>query len=502
MAHEAGRDVRSTVGVALSAIVLAGALGVGCGGGDDPGAGLPGAGNGGAGGGTAQAGTGPNANARAGGGLDNGASTGTTRWSGRVGGALGDVAHNAAADAHGNVYVAGTFDGTAEVAGVPMTSAGMLDVFVAKYTPSGQAAWVRHFGGAGIDMVSGLTVDVNDNVWFTGTSSADISLGGPTLNATGGAGIFLGRLDAFGNHLGSAAFGGAAIGTTTLVNVDAGGNIILAGTYQSSITFGTTVLPEAAGSYDLFVTKFDPQGAVVFARALGGSGVDSMQGLALDSAGNIVIAGSFTGTADFGTGPLQSLGSLDAFVATIGAAGTTLYAARFGGLESDIARGVAVDAQGNVLVAGTFGASVDFGGGPTKSNGNGDLFVTKRTPSLTHTWTKTYGGAGEDQAMAVANDSAGNVVVAGFFEGAMQVGATPFRSEGERDAFVLKIGPTGQNLFSKHFGAKEDDEAAAIAVDGFGRVIVGGSFRTSVDFGAGSQTSAGESDVFLATFDP
>ncbi len=502
MVHEAGRDGRTRVGFAFSTIVvLAGALGIGCGSGDDPGAGLPG-GSGGSGGGAAQPGAVPNAIARTGAARGGGASTGTTRWSDRVGGALGDFAHNVAADAHGNVYVAGTFDGTAEVAGVPMTSAGMLDIFVAKFTPSGEAAWVRHFGGAGIDMVSGLTIDASERVWFTGTSSAAISLGGPTLNATGGAGIFLGTLDAFGNHLGSSAFGGAAIGTSTLVRVDAGGNIILAGTYQSSITFGTTVLPDAAGTYDCFVVKFDPQGAVLFARALGGTGVDLMQGLALDSAGNILIAGGFTESADFGTGPLPSIGAFDVFVAKIGSAGTTLYASRFGGVESDLARGVAVDVQDNVLLTGTFGATADFGAGPTKSAGNGDVFVTKRTGSLTHMWTKTYGGTGEDQALSVATDSAGNVVLAGFFEGSVQIGTTPFASEGQRDAFVLKLDPLGKNLFSKHFGAKEDDEAASIAVDGFGRVIVAGYFRASVDFGAGAQTSAGESDVFLATFDP
>ena len=84
----------------------------------------------------------------------------------------------------------------------------------------------------------------------------------------------------------------------------------------------------------------------------------------------------------------------------------------------------------------------------------------------------------------------------------MTVGATPFQSAGDRDAFALKLGSGGDILFAKHFGAKEDDEASAIGADGFGRVLVTGYFRTDVDFGAGSHTSAGENDVFIATFEP
>jgi hypothetical protein len=146
---------------------------------------------------------------------------------------------------------------------------------------------------------------------------------------------------------------------------------------------------------------------------------------------------------------------------------------------------------------------VDFGQGPVASAGAQDVFVRKLAgASLLPLWTKHYGGAGQDEATAIAVDGASNVLVAGYFEGAMQVGPTPFTSEGDRDAFALKLGPAGENVFSKHFGAKEDDEGAGVAADGFGRILLTGFFRTTVDFGAGDTTSAGESDVFVATFDP
>lgn len=485
------RDRRLAWGLAgLFAATLAG-----CGGGDgsagDPGA-AGGAGSGGAVG----------AHEAPGRGLGQLSASGTTRWSNRLGGSLGDIGSAISADALGNVFVVGTFEGTADVGGVPMTSAGMQDVFVAKFASDGTAAWVRHFGGAGIDLVSGVVVDTSGSVWFSGTSSAEIDLGGGVLGATGGAGIFVAKLDAFGNYLGARAFGGSAVGTSTVVALDAAGDLVLAGTYQTPIDFGAGPLPAAVGTYDAYLAKIDPTGKVIFGERLGGDGVDAMQSVAVAPDGDIVIAGAFTGTADFGSGPMPSAGDLDMFVARYDAAGKARWAKRFGGVTADIARSVAVDGKGDVLFAGSFGDAIDVGGGKLHSAGSADGIVAKLSAKGFYVWGKSFGGIGRDEALSIAVDSARHVLVAGFFENAMTIGATPFQSAGDRDAFALKLGSGGDMLFAKHFGAKEDDEASAIGADGFGRVLVTGYFRTDVDFGAGSHTSAGGNDVFLATFEP
>jgi hypothetical protein len=437
-----------------------------------------------------------------GGALGQLAPTGATRWSHRVGGSQGDVGRAIAADSQGNVFVVGTFEGTAEVGGVPMTGAGMLDVFVAKFTASGTPAWVRHYGGAGIDLVSGVAVDAAGSVWFSGTSSAEIDLGGGVLSSASGAGIYVAKLDAFGNYVTARAFGGSAVGTSTLVALDAAGDLVIAGTYQTAIDVGAGPLPAAVGTFDAFLAKLDPAGTLVFAERLGGTGVDAMQSLALDANGDIVLAGAFTGTADFGAGPLVSAGDLDMFVARYDAAGKARWTKRYGGVDADIARSVAVDGKGDVLFSGSFAGAVDLGGGKLTSAGSADAFIAKLSASGLYVWVKSFGGVGRDEAMSIATDSAHHVLVAGFFEDAMTIGTTPFQSTGDRDSFALKLGSGGDTLFAKHFGSKEDDEASAIASDGYGRVLVTGYFRSEIDFGDGSHTSAGEDDVFLATFEP
>ncbi len=170
-------------------------------------------------------------------------SGGTTRWSGRAGGDLGDVGVAIAADAKGDAVIVGNFQDTADLGGVPMTSAGMQDLFVAKLDTTGTPMWARHFGGAGIDLATDVAVGADGTIYVVGTSSADLDFGTGDLNGDAGAGIFLAVFDAYGNTLGARAFGGAAVGTQMSVATDAAGDVFLAGAYQTPIDLGAGPYP-------------------------------------------------------------------------------------------------------------------------------------------------------------------------------------------------------------------------------------------------------------------
>jgi hypothetical protein len=96
--------------------------------------------------------------------------------------------------------------------------------------------------------------------------------------------------------------------------------------------------------------------------------------------GNVLVAGRFEGTIDFGGGPLASLGVGDVFVAKLDTDGGHLWSKRFGNASDEAAAGVATDSAGNVLVAGHFDGAIDFGGGPLNNAGGGDVFVVKLAP--------------------------------------------------------------------------------------------------------------------------
>jgi hypothetical protein len=163
---------------------------------------------------------------------------------------------------------------------------------------------------------------------------------------------------------------------------------------------------------------------------------------------------------------------------------------------------VAIDKSGNVLVTGRFEGSVDFGQGPAASAGGRDVFLVKLSPAGAVLWAHTFGGPLDDNARGIAVDADGNVAIAGSFKGTAAFGGSPLVGAGGLDVFVAKYSPGGAHLWSRGFGDAADQVAAGVAIAPKGDVIIAGSFYGSIDFGGGPLVSAGMADIFVARFAP
>ena len=169
----------------------------------------------------------------------------------------------------------------------------------------------------------------------------------------------------------------------------------------------------------------------------------------------------------------------------------------FGGTEHDQGYGVAVDGSGNVYTSGRFKGTVNFGAGNVTSAGNSDVFVTKLNAAGAHQWTTTFGGTGNDFGFAVAVDASGNVYTSGTFRWTVNFGAGNVTSAGDYDVFVTKLNSAGAHQWTTTFGGTGLDEFLDMAVDDSGNVYATGYFHGTVDFGAGNVTSAGGQDGFV-----
>ena len=257
----------------------------------------------------------------------------------------------------------------------------------------------------------------------------------------------------------------------------------------------------------------------------GGSGHDEATALAFDAQGNVLVAGK-TGSVNFPTtaGAYDTTYNsddrdeeCDAFVAKMDSNLTTLLAATFlgGGLQ-DAATALALDAQGNVLVAGwTLSAHFPTTPGaydPTR-NGLGDAFVAKLSSNLTTLLAATLlgGSSGLDTATELALDAQGNVLLAGW-TGSAYFPATPGAYDttfnGWHDAFVAKLSSDLTTLLTATFlGGMQRDVATALALDAQGNVLLAG-WTESVDFPAtpgaydatynGGRNLFGGGDAFVA----
>jgi hypothetical protein len=252
-------------------------------------------------------------------------SAGAHAWSKRIGGSGWETGGAVATDSGGNVVISGSFEGTIDCGGGPLTSAGLTDLFVAKYSSTGQHLWSKRFGGTGDDYAHGIEVDGAGDVVLTGQFKNTINFGGANLTSAGYEDIFLAKLSgALGGHVWSKRFGSTTrtdIGYG--VAVDGNNNVAITGFFGYGVDFGGGML--VAQGYDIFVAKYDSSGLHLSSKRYGdpaGQG-DTQVGnaIAMSSGGNIYIAGQFIGALDLGlAGSLTStpFGGNDAYLSSLG----------------------------------------------------------------------------------------------------------------------------------------------------------------------------------------
>lgn len=301
------------------------------------------------------------------------------------------------------------------------------------------------------------------------------------------------------------------IGTTGIdrgfaVAVDSSGVVYAAGSYGETADFdpgpGVTSFT-SNGSDDVWVAKYTPAGALVWAKSYGAGSVDNPTGLVVDATG-VYVTGFFSGTVNFGLGNLQSAGNSDVFVIKLSLIdGSTLWQQRFGSTIVDRGHGIAVSGTG-VYITGRFQTTVNFGGGNLASAGGDDVFVLRLNANDgTHVWSTRFGGSGttpgEDIGLGIASDGTG-VYVTGFVTDAVNFGGGSLGAVGNDDIFAVRLSAAnGSHVWSKRFGSSENDRGNGVAVDATG-VYFTGRFRQTVDFGGGGLSSGGTNssneDVF------
>ncbi len=391
-------------------------------------------------------------------------SSGAIRWAKQASGTDSVVASSLAADDSGNVWIAGYFDQTAtfgagETHQTTLTTAGVNDIFIAKYDSAGNLAWAKQAGGTEEEGAFGIAVDGAGNAWVTGYFQS------------------------------TATFGAGEANQTTL-----NGNL---------------------GS--VFVARYDGNGALVWVRAQDQGTGASGENIAVDASGNSYVIGYFLNSATFGAGEphattLTSAGDKDIFLASYDSAGALVWAKRAGGASRDDASGVAVDQSGNIWMTGTFLDQATFGAGENGeatllSNGGNDVFVAKYSGAGTLLWAKRAGGTGADQGSHIAVDASGHAYVAGSYEspatfGAGETNQTVLTTSQPTDAFLAQFDGAG-NLVWAQTPADNLPFGTAMTADSQGRIYLAGSFIGSITFGAGEPNettliSAGSPDLYLA----
>ncbi|MEZ4447210.1 MAG: hypothetical protein R3B72_49480 [Polyangiaceae bacterium] len=254
-----------------------------------------------------------------------------------------------------------------------------------------------------------------------------------------------------------------------------------------------TAAAVSAGAEDGFVLRLDEAGKGVWARAIGTANGDTLTAVTPAQDGGAIVAGRFLGTAQLGAGITATSDAQDALVVRLDATGATLWATALGGAGDQEARAVALSADGSAV--GVVGVST---GGA--SMGGTDIYLAWLDAGTGALLNDRFVGGLEDDAGTAAAFVGGTLVVAGHFRAAVDFGTGSQVAGGSDDVFVMGIPSSSLTpSWVKRFGDGESQVANALAGSPSGFVL-GGTMGGTVDFGGGSLTAIAD-DGFVVAFD-
>jgi outer membrane protein assembly factor BamB len=358
--------------------------------------------------------------------------------------------------------------------------------------PSLGGFWTLHEAGAPFHLGTAIATDAAGRVHVAGLSGAGSAAGGDGLQAT------VARLLPDGGYAWSRTCAGGGAMSEPQLAVGPLGEVVLALTFQGSLDCGEGRIVAAGGDddFDGALLKLDPAGGITWVKVLSDIGAQAIAAAALDPWGGVVFTGSFEGTVDLDGPPLTAESERDILLARLDADGALVWQRPFGATGRNYGVDVDVAPSGRIVLLARASTDLDFGAGELAARRTSG-FVAGFDIEGRALWSRKLGGTGEVFAAGVAASRGDRVVVAGGFTGEADLGAGLLTSAGGSDVFVVKLGASGEALWSARFGDEQDQSAFSVASGPGGRVALTGRFRGALDFGQGAMVSEG-SDLFVA----
>ena len=283
------------------------------------------------------------------------------------------------------------------------------------------------------------------------------------------------------------------------VAVDSAGNTYVTGSFEGTISLGGSPLI-SNGARDIFVAKFDAAGAHLWSKRYGDSSDQIVAGLAVNAGGTVALVGIYKGTFDLGGPALPSntTGYATGFLAKLDSSGNHLLSKQVA--KSTAPSAVAIDGGGRVAVAGSFTGcfkSGYMGLCSANSAGGADGFVISYSATGTWEWDRVFGNASDQYVNAIAFDPSGNLVLSSTYEGSMIVDGTSIANSGSSDVLIAKLDSAGKYAWKFRLGGPMTDDARDVVVDASGNAVVLAQYAGNFNLAGKSLVSKGDSDVLL-----
>ncbi len=452
------------------------------------------------------------------------AQTPQLEWAFAAGGSSGDQAMCITTDNLGNSYTCGWFSGTTDFmpgAGqLNLTATGGRDIFIQKMDPDGDLIWVKQLVGYDDENLAySIAIDQISNIYITGAFKSIIDFDpGPAiynLNALNSLGIFLLKLDSDGNFIWAHSFNGTNNEYGYHISIDPFNNIVLNGIIESNTDFDPSpanAFLNPIGNYDGYIAKYSSGGGFLWAKLIGGSGLEYCAKTTFDDLGNVYAVGTFESTIDIDPGPgnhfVTSNGGTDCFILKLDTNGDFIWANTFGANSSDIS--ARITSKGNdIYVGGSLNGSQTFttinGTTALTSNGSSDIMLAKLNTNGEYVWVNSWGGAASEVIYSIHIDEYDKIYLGGMFSDSVDfdpgIGVHNLTAQGLRDGFVTKLDTASNMEWAISYGGNNTTTYRRLTVDNSGGVYSAGYFKGTVDFdpdiNTTSYTSNGDHDFYM-----
>lgn len=442
------------------------------------------------------------------------------------------------ADAAGNSYIVGDFDGTATFGAFQLSSVGGFgfhDVFLVKYNPSGTVVWAKRAGGDDKEFARSIALDASGNILITGYTSSSTCTFGPGVSVTGVGGpmMFVAKYDSNGTALWARRAGGGLNASFQVysanmspggVAVDSTGNVFVVGAFYGVANFGgSTIITNSSGVFDtkrdIFLAKYSAAGDYQWVQQSGSTNNDTGNAIVIDTSDNIYITGSFTGTATFAGTNLTTFNptlGTDIYLAKYQGDGSLTKVVQFNSLDGSVfamGNSLARDSSGGIIL-GSYAYNtvrVSFGSLPltvTNLNETATDFspvnmsiLTRLSSTLVPLWAKktgqtTTGFSAFDSGLSVAADSTNNIVVAGRRSG-IEASTNPI-------LLVSKYNTAGTLLWTNKANGigMTSFYGRNVSLDSDNNTYLVGSLTGAATFSATNIVNYGFADPFISKLAP
>jgi hypothetical protein len=315
------------------------------------------------------------------------------------------------------------------------------------------------------------------------------------------------------------------------LTTDSAGNVYSTGTFYGTSDQDPSINQQfftSNGLEDIFITKLDAFGNLIWTRQIGGGGRDFAEEIVIDDLGNVFVVGYFSGTADFDPDPINQfimsgtgIGDRDLFLLKLDSNGNFVSAIQIGGFDFVEGNAIHIDSEYNFVIGGRFLNTIDFDPGASTFNLSAvsgyDLVVLKLDSAMDFIWARSFGGQ-TNAMLSIETDENDNIYTCGSFSGTgdfnsdsngtLTLSTPNFASQ---YMFLHKIDKDGNFVWAFQTGSNSarDERLMDISITKSGYIYGIGNFGGTVDFDPSPSNTvnlvaagvSGQTDVFVTKYD-